>query len=241
MFESIQPAPPDPILGLSEAFANDPNPAKINLSVGVYQDDQGHTPILESVKLAEQRLLSSEQTKSYKPISGDPGYAKAVQRLIFGVDHEVIATQRAATAHTPGGTAALRVAADYLKKMHSSDGVLTVWVSDPTWANHANVFQAAGLNVKTYPYFDPATNSLSFEPMLEALDQVPAGDAVLLHGCCHNPTGIDPTHEQWSRIADCLAQRGALPLVDFAYQGFADGVDQDAAGLLQLCRPSTLR
>ncbi len=238
MFESIQPAPPDPILGLSEAFASDPNPAKINLSVGVYQDDQGHTPILGSVKLAEQRLLGSEQTKSYKPISGDPGYAAAVQRLIFGADHEVIAAGRAATAHTPGGTAALRVAGDYLKKMHSRDGVPpTVWISDPTWANHANVFQAAGLSVKTYPYFDPATNSLSFDAMLQALSQVPAGDVVLLHGCCHNPTGTDPTYEQWARIADCLAGRGVLPLVDFAYQGLADSIDQDAAGLMQLCRP----
>ena len=238
MFETIPTAPPDPILGLTEAYNNDTNPAKINLSVGVYKDDHGNTPVLETVRLAQQRILESETTKAYKPINGAPQYAQAVQGLMFGPDHEVVTTGRATTAHTPGGTGALRVAADYLKQMHTTGGrPPAVWLSDPTWANHPNVFNAAGLTTKTYPYRDAAAHALAFEPMIDALGQIPAGDVVLLHGCCHNPTGIDPTPAQWSRIADRLADRGLLPLLDFAYQGFAAGITQDAAGLLALARP----
>lgn len=233
MFDLIEMAAPDAILGLSEAFLKDPNPQKINLSVGVYRDEQGQTAILQSVKQAEQRIVAQQQTKAYKPIEGAPEYAAAVQALLFGFEHELIRTKRVATAHTPGGTAALRVAGDYLKKMHAG---ATVWLSDPTWANHANIFKAAGLPVKTYPYFDPATQGLAFDKMMARLDVIPAHDVLLLHGCCHNPTGIDPTPQQWARIAQCLAQRKILPLIDFAYQGFADGIRQDTAGLLELCR-----
>jgi len=236
MFEAIEKAPPDAILGLTEAFNKDPNPAKINLSVGVYKDAQGQTPVLETVKEAERRLLASEVTKSYKPINGAPEYAKAVQGLLFGEGHEVIASSRAATAHTPGGTGALRVAGDYLKRMHPGS---RIWMSDPTWANHGNIFKAAGLEMKAYPYFDAGTNGLAFEQMLAALKQVSSGDVVLLHGCCHNPTGIDPTASQWAQIAGVLAGRDAVPLLDFAYQGFATGVREDAAGLLELCRPGS--
>ena len=157
-----------------------------------------------------------------------------MQKLLFGAEHEIIASGRAYSAHTPGGTGALRVVGDYLHRMHPT---ASIWLSDPTWANHQGVFGAAGVPIRSYPYFDKATNSIAFDTMFAALEQVPAGDVVLLHGCCHNPTGADPSGEQWSRIADVLAQRGVLPLVDFAYQGFAAGVEEDAAGLRALCRP----
>ena len=231
MFEQVQPAPPDAILGLTEAYRSDPNPAKINLGVGVYKDESGHTPVLESVKEAERRLLDSETTKTYLPIDGPPEYGSAVQRLLFGAEHEVVTTGRAATAQTPGGTAALRIAAEYLKSLHPD---ASVWLSEPTWPNHPQIFDAAGVRTKSYPYFDARVNGLAFDAMLDALRQVPAGNVVLLHACCHNPTGVDPTPEQWQQIGDVLAERGALPLVDFAYQGFANGLREDAVGLLTL-------
>ena len=233
MFESVEMAPPDPILGLTEAFNKDPNPQKINLSVGVYKDANDKTPVLDSVKEAEKRLLAGETTKSYKPIDGDPAYAVLVQNLLFGAGHEIIDEERAATAHCPGGTGAVRVAADYVKRQHPET---TVWISEPTWANHPNVFKVAGLKVRTYPYFDAAGNNLDFPGFVEALGKIPAGDMVLLHGCCHNPTGVDPTSEQWSEIAALVGDRGLLPLVDFAYQGFGAGLEEDAVGVRELCR-----
>ncbi len=233
MFESVEMAPPDPILGLTEAFNQDPNPRKINLSVGVYKDANGRTPVLASVKEAEKRLLAAETTKSYKPIDGDPAYGAAVRELLFAADHGVLAEDRTATAHCPGGTGALRVASDWIKRQLPR---AAIWISEPTWANHPNVFQAAGLEVRTYPYFDATTNSLDTKRFLKALSQVPEGDVVLLHGCCHNPTGVDPSTEAWSEIGARLARRKALPLVDFAYQGFARGLDEDAAGLRELSR-----
>ena len=232
MFEKIETAPPDPILGLTEAFKQDPNPEKINLSVGVYKDARGETPVLDTVKEAERRLLEAEKTKTYMPMSGDPTYGLLVQKLMFGESHPIVMSGRAATAHCPGGTGALRVAGDYLHKLHPG---AAIWLSDPTWENHPTVFKAAGLEVKTYAYRDPATNGLGFGAMLESLKKIPAGDVVLLHGGCHNPTGIDPTVEQWRQIGEVLAERGVLPLVDFAYQGFADGLEEDAAGLKALC------
>ena len=234
MFEMIQMAPPDAILGLTEAFRKDANPQKINLSVGVYQDGSGSTPIFASVKEAESRVLREETTKTYRPINGDVEYRSAAQQLLFGADHEIFIKQRATTVHTPGGTGALRVAADYLKKMH---GDTTVWFSEPTWANHLPIFQSAGLQTKTYSYFDRETNGLAFDQMIAGLMQVPAGDVVLLHGCCHNPTGVDPDSEQWQTIAAVLSDRGALPLIDFAYQGLASGLREDTTGLLAMCRP----
>jgi len=232
MFETVQTAPPDPILGLTEAFKQDPNPKKINLSVGVYQDGNGKTPVLETVKEAERRLLAAETTKSYMPISGDPTYGALVQKLVLGESHPFVTEGRAATAHCPGGTGALRVAGDYLHKLHPQ---AAIWLSDPTWANHPQIFAHAGMQVKTYAYRDPATNGLDFAAMLESLRQVPGGDVVLLHASCHNPTGIDPGVEQWRQIGEVLRERGILPLVDFAYQGFADGIEVDAAGLRALC------
>ena len=233
MFETIEMAPADAILGLTEAFKADPNPKKINLGVGVYKDAAGKTPVLRAVKLAEERILAEENTKSYLPIDGSPTYAAAAQALLFGPDHEIVTSQRAVTAQTPGGTGALRVAGDFVARKFPD---ATVWISDPTWPNHPGVFKASGLKVATYPYFDKATHGVAFDAMLAALAQVPAGDVVVLHGACHNPTGVDLTPAQWHQVADVLAQVGALPLIDFAYQGFGLGLEEDAAGIRTMAR-----
>ena len=228
MFADIATAPPDAILGLSEAFAKDPRPGKINLAVGVFKDAAGKTPVLASVKAAEKKLLETEATKCYKPIDGDPAYAKVVTDMLLGDGHAAAKAGRVATADTPGGTGALRVAADFI---HTQFPGATIWCSDPTWANHPQIFAAAGVASKTYPYFDAANNALAFDRMLEALGQIPGGDVVLLHGCCHNPTGVDLSVAQWREVAKVCARRGLLPLVDFAYQGFGTGLREDAAWL----------
>jgi len=231
-FSMLDEAKPDAILGLVEAFKKDPSPAKINLTTGVFKDSTGNTPVLTSVRKAEEKILPGELTKTYLPIDGAPEFGEATRKLMFGDSHEIIKANRAVTAHTPGGTGALRVAGDFLRTKLNAP---TVWLSDPTWPNHPNVFAAAGLETKTYPYFDAETNGLKFDAMLDVLRQLPEGDVVLLHGCCHNPTGIDPTPEQWQQIADVLAERKVLPLLDFAYQGFAAGLREDAAGLRAIC------
>lgn len=233
MFDRLTLAPPDSILGLADAFNKDVRPHKINLSVGVYKDAQGHTPILPSVKEAESRLLAGETSKGYLSIDGDKRFVQLVTALLLGPSHELLAAGRTATVQTPGGTGALRVAADFLRMTAPR---ATVWMSQPTWPNHPSIFQAAGLAVDSLPYFDALTNGLKFEALLDKLNSLPAGDVVLLHGCCHNPTGIDPTPEQWKQIAATLAARQLLPLVDFAYQGFGDGLAEDAAGCLEVLR-----
>ena len=232
MFEQLEVAPDDPILGLTEAFKKDPNPEKINLSVGVYKDAKGATPVLDTVKEAERRILDKETSKSYMPIDGAADYAAAVQRLVFGADHDIVTGGRAATSHTPGGTGALRVAADFIKTMYPK---AKVWLSDPTWPNHPSIFEAAGVETANYPYYDAASKSLDFDALLSVLKTVPAGDFVLLHGCCHNPSGMDPDLAQWKAIAGCAQAQGWIPFFDFAYQGLADGVDEDAAGLRAFC------
>jgi len=231
MFDALPLAPPDAILGLADAFKHDSNPRKINLSVGVYKDEQGNTPILACVKEAERRLLANEKSKGYLSIEGHADYAARVQELLFGAGHEVIAARRAVTAQTPGGTGSLRVAADILKKHFPR---AKVWLSKPTWANHAAIFMAAGQQVESYAYVDGVGGGLDLAAMLQALRQIPAGDVILLHACCHNPTGIDPLPDQWRQIAVVVHERGILPLVDFAYQGFGEGLEQDAAGLREL-------
>ncbi len=231
MFENVAQAPPDPILGITEAFKKDDRPEKINLSVGIYKDAEGNTPVLPSVKEAEKRLLASESTKGYKPIDGDPTYGRHVRELLFGSNSPLLDGGTAATCHTPGGTGALRLAADFLK---SKVGKSRIWMSDPTWANHSKIYGAAGFTIEQYNYYDPSTHGLNFQGMLDSLERVEPGDAVLLHACCHNPSGVDPTPEQWSQIAARLKQRGALPIVDFAYQGFGQGLEEDAAGLRTL-------
>ncbi len=224
MFESISPAPPDAILGLTEAFRADPNPAKINLGVGVFMDDRGHTPVLESVRKAEAVLLERQNTKSYLPIAGSPAYALGVQDLLFGASHPVLAAKRVQTAQTPGGTGGLRVGADFLKRFRPD---ATVWMSNPTWANHKGVFNAAGFPTRDYPYYHTLTHGLDFEHLTDALSKIPAGDIVLLHVCCHNPTGVDPSPTQWAALADIAAARGWFAFFDFAYQGFGESVEAD--------------
>ncbi|WP_321371668.1 amino acid aminotransferase [uncultured Desulfuromusa sp.] len=233
MFEKVQIAPPDPILGLTETFKADQNPNKINLSVGVYQDSNGKTPVLETVKEAEKRILEQEDSKGYLAMTGEPVYCAMVQELLFGEGHEIISSKRAATAQCPGGTGALRVAGDYLHFVHPG---ATIWLSNPTWANHNTIFGAAGLKCEKYDYRDPETNGLDFDAMCASIKKIPKGDVILLHGCCHNPTGIDPTPEQWAQIGDLLAEQDVLPLVDFAYQGLANGIEEDRSGLLELVK-----
>ncbi|MCW1834494.1 aspartate/tyrosine/aromatic aminotransferase [Pantoea ananatis] len=228
MFESISAAPADPILGLADLFRADDRPNKINLGIGVYKDETGKTPVLTSVKKAEQYLLEHETSKNYLSIDGLPDFAHCTQELLFGQGNALIAAARARTAQTPGGTGALRVAADFLSTQTS---VKRVWVSNPSWPNHKNVFNAAGLEVCEYQYYDAANHTLDFDGMLASLKEVKAGDVVLFHGCCHNPTGIDPTAEQWQQLAQLSLANGWLPLFDFAYQGFARGLEEDAEGL----------
>jgi aspartate aminotransferase/aromatic-amino-acid transaminase len=224
MFKGLEAAPADAILGLTEAYKADTNPQKINLGVGIYKDDEGVTPVLKSVKQAEERLLTSEKTKSYLPINGSPVYAGHVQALIFGDESTVLADNRARTVHTPGGTGALRMAADLVVRLGASRNV---WVSDPTWANHKGIFQAAGFEINTYPYYNAESKGVDFDRMLEGLAKVPAGDLVVLHVCCHNPTGVDLDVEQWKQVAETAAAQGWIPLLDFAYQGFASGLVED--------------
>lgn len=228
MLERITAAPADPILGLNDAFNNDSRANKVNLGVGVFKDESGLTPILATVKTAEQRLVDQETSKSYLAISGDSVYGQEVQKLLFGDGHSIISNGRARTAQTPGGTGALRIASDFMAQQLD---VSRIWVSNPTWANHQSVFKSAGLTVLEYRYYDAETHDLGFNAMLDDLNNAQPGDAILLHGCCHNPTGIDPTLDQWQMIADVCARKQLVVLFDFAYQGFAEGIEEDAAGL----------
>ena len=228
MFDQLQPAPPDPILGLTEAFKKDPSAQKINLSVGVYQDETGTTPILNAVKAAEQALLSTEKSKGYLGIQGSPAYGAAVRALIFGGDHELAQSGRATTLHTPGGTGALRLAGELCNSL--SPGA-QLWLPAPTWPNHAGIFKAAGISLKSYPYFDAGSHQLNRDGLFETLKTARAGDFVLLHGCCHNPSGVALTAEDWRALGELLRDRKAIPVVDFAYQGLGNGLDEDAEGI----------
>ncbi|WP_139151030.1 amino acid aminotransferase [Vibrio ordalii] len=228
MFEKVVAAPADPILGLTEEFKKDPRTEKINLGVGIYKNEAGETPVLATVKKAEAALLESEKTKSYLTIEGTAEYGLAVQKLLFGDESEIVTQKLAKTAQAPGGTGALRVAGEFIKRQI---GDVKVWISNPTWANHHGVFNAAGLETTQYSYYNAETKDKDFAAMLTALEQAQAGDIVLLHGCCHNPTGIDPTDKEWETLAKLVADKGLLPLFDFAYQGFAKGVEEDAQGL----------
>ncbi|MGF1685707.1 aspartate/tyrosine/aromatic aminotransferase [Photobacterium japonica] len=228
MFEKITAAPADPILGLTDEFKNDPRAEKINLGVGIYKNEAGNTPVLATVKKAEAILLEKETTKSYLSIPGTAEYGLAVQQLLFGADSPVISSTRAFTAQAPGGTGALRVAAEFIKRQL---GDVKVWISNPTWANHNGVFAAAGLETAQYTYYNAENKDMDFASTLADLNQASEGDIVLLHGCCHNPTGIDPDAAQWQQLADLCVEKKLLPMFDFAYQGFAKGVEDDAQGL----------
>ncbi|MDO4226870.1 amino acid aminotransferase [Neisseria sp.] len=227
-FDKIEAAPADPILGLGEAFKAETRGNKVNLGIGVYKDAQGKTPIVKAVKEAEKRLLETENTKNYLTIDGVADYNEQTQVLLFGAGSEIIASKRAKTAQSLGGTGALRVAAEFIKRQ---TGAKNVWISVPTWPNHNAIFKAVGINIRDYRYYDKTTHALDWDGLIEDLAQAEAGDVVLLHGCCHNPTGIDPTPEQWEALAKMSAEKGWLPLFDFAYQGFANGLEEDAYGL----------
>ena len=228
------PAPPDPILGLAETFRNDTREGKINLSSGVFVDASGKTPVLGTVIEAERSLAAAAGTKLYRPIDGEQAYRDLVRDLVLGADHEAVTAGRALATQTPGGTGGLRVAADLLRQTGSGE---TLWMSEPTWPNHPQLFAAAGFRVRTYPYTDATGRRIDEAAMLDALGQASPGDIVLLHGACHNPTGVDPSPALWQQIGDVVEERRLLPLVDLAYQGFGDGLREDAAGLMELVRP----
>ena len=225
---AVDLAPRDPILGITDAFNAEANPAKVNLGVGVYTDENGKVPLLECVKRAEAEMAAQALPRTYLPIDGLAAYDKAVQGLLFGADSEIVASGRACTVQALGGTGGLRVGADFLRRFAPG---AQVWISDPSWENHRALFEAAGFTVNTYPYYQPETHGLDFDGMLRALATIPEGHVVVLHACCHNPTGVDPTPEQWERILDAVRQRGLIPFLDLAYQGFGDGIDADGAVL----------
>jgi aromatic-amino-acid transaminase len=224
-FAHIDAAPPDPILGLTEAFNKDPNPSKVNLGVGVYQDDSGKVPILATVREAERRRLEIEDSKSYLPIDGVPAYNKAVQELLFGSDSEIIKEGKAITVQTLGGTGALRVGADFLRKFFPS---AKVWISNPSWENHRAIFESAGFQVQTYSYYDAAHHGLAFTEMRECVERIPDGDVLLVHASCHNPTGVDLSEDNWEELSQLLARKQIILFLDFAYQGFYKGLEEDA-------------
>lgn len=230
MFETISALPPDPILGLGQKFVADTTPDKINLSVGVYQDDNGNTPVFDAVKQAEQQLLVAQTSKAYIPQQGDPAFVQNITRLTLGASLADQLGDRVQTVMTPGGCGALRMLAELLVQAKPD---CTVWVSDPTWGNHFPLLQSAGLRLETYSYYDGVTGSVNFSAMIDSLAQIPKGDVVLLHACCHNPTGADMSHEQWDQVIDLMAERQLLPFIDMAYQGFGHSVDEDAYGIRQ--------
>ena len=224
LFTTIDMAPRDPILGMTEAFNADQNPAKTNLGVGVYYDDNGKVPLLDCVRKAESILMEKAAPRTYLPIDGLAVYDKVVQELVFGPGSAVIAEKRAITAQAIGGTGALKLGADFLKRF-SPDS--EVYISDPSWENHRALFESAGFVVNNYPYYDPATHGVNFKGMLACLQEMPKGAIVLLHACCHNPTGADLTQEQWSQVIEVVTGRGLIPFLDMAYQGFGEGIAED--------------
>ncbi|HEX7325609.1 MAG TPA: amino acid aminotransferase, partial [Rhodanobacteraceae bacterium] len=224
MFDVVTAVPGDPILGLIAQFKHDPNPHKVDLGVGVYRDAHGLTPILRVVKEAEQRLVDTEVTKTYIGSHGDPRYGNVATRLVLGDGSEVIAAERTTASQTPGGSGALRLAMDFVAKTLQRT---RIWLPDPTWSNHMGTARAAGLAVERYPYVG-ADNAFDFDAVLAALQRVPSGNVVLLQACCQNPTGYDPDAAQWAQILDVMRGRQLLPLLDFAYQGFGTGIDEDA-------------
>ena len=226
LLATVELAPRDPIMGVTEAFNADPNPRKVNLGVGVYCDDTGKVPLLECVKHAEREMTDKASPRSYLPIDGIPAYDREVRALLFGADADVIAASRAVTVQALGGTGALKVGADFLRRFAPG---AQLWISDPSWENHRALFEGAGFKVNAYPYYDAPTRGLDFAGMRAALETLPAGSIVLLHACCHNPTGVDPTAAQWGEIISIVRARGLIPFVDLAYQGFGDGLDADGA------------
>ena len=231
MFEGLHAVPQDPILAMLASYREDTHPQKIDLGIGVYKNDQGDTPIMRAVQVAEARLLATETTKSYTAPAGSPVYNERVAKLVFGSDHPVLNDKRVVSAQTPGGCGALRMAAEFLKGCNQDS---KVWVSTPTWANHMPLLGGAGLEICMYPYYDHDNKNIDFQAMIDALESAVAGDIVLLHGCCHNPSGADLNKEQWHAVADLMERKGLIPFVDMAYQGLGAGIDEDAYGLRML-------
>ena len=225
MFETLQAAQPDKILALIGLFKEDPRPNKVDLGVGVYKDPEGRTPVMRAVREAEKRLYDEQTTKTYLGMAGDLAFNQAIIKLAFGEEADMA---RLRAAQAPGGSGALRVLAELLRRARPE---ASVWLSDPTWPNHVPLIEASGLKTRTYPYFDAATGSVRFDAMLAALEEAAPGDIVLLHGCCHNPTGANLTASQWQQVAELLARRDLFPFVDLAYLGFGDGLEADAEGL----------
>jgi len=226
LFGAVEMAPRDPILGVTEAFVADPNTNKVNLGVGVYNDDTGKLPLLECVKQVEREMSARAAARNYLPIDGIAAYDKAAQVLVFGADSELARTGRIVTIQALGGTGALKIAADFIRRVSPE---AKVWISDPSWENHRALFEHAGFAVNTYRYYDAATHGLDFAGMMAAIDTIPAGDVIVLHACCHNPTGVDPTDEQWTTIIERVRAKALVPILDLAYQGFGDGIDADAS------------
>jgi len=227
-FSEVPLAPADPILGLTEAFQADKNPNKVNLGVGVYQDGRGKVPVLSVVREAERRWYEKEDSKSYLPIDGLPSYRQEVQALLFGRDSSLVKEGRVVTAQALGGTGALKLGADFLRRFLPQS---ELYISQPSWENHRALFEAAGFAVKEYPYYSPKTHGLDFAAMRDALSTLPAQTVVLLHACCHNPTGADLSPEQWQEVVEIAKARALVPFIDFAYQGFGDGIEQDAVAV----------
>lgn len=228
MFQSLQALPPDPILGLSAAFKADSNPNKVDLGIGVYKDEQGNTPVMGAVKAAEKIILQSQATKSYVGPAGAADYNETIARLVLGDELFSSLGGRRFTIQTPGGCGGLRLAADFIGKANPD---ATVWVSDPTWANHKPLLGSAGLKFNHYPYYDYNSHSVNFTGMADTLRQVPKGDLVLLHGCCHNPSGADLSPEQWDEVRDIALQQGFTVFIDLAYQGMGAGLEEDVYGV----------
>jgi aromatic-amino-acid transaminase len=225
MFQHLEPYAGDPILSLNEAFQKDSRPHKVNLSIGIYFDDAGRIPVLDCVRRAEAQMLDTSSPKPYLPIEGAAAMRSAVQVLLWGEGHEAITSGRVATLQTVGSSGGLKVGADFIKRWLPGSAV---WVSDPTWDNHRAMFEGAGVTVNTYPYYDPTTGGLKFDAMLAAIHALPSRSVVLLHACCHNPTGVDLTVAQWQALIPVLRQRELLPYLDLAYQGYGDGIVEDA-------------
>ena len=230
MFERLETLPPDPILGLNQQYQQDDNPDKINLSVGVYQDEQGHTPIFKAVKAAEQRLIEAQTSKVYAPQAGDPAFIQQSTKLLLGSEAVDRRHNEIITVMTPGGCGALRMGAELLMSLPERP---RVWVSTPTWANHFPLLQSAGLELVYYDYYNSATHGVDFQAMLDSLENASEGDIVLLHGCCHNPTGADITPAQWDAVIELMARKHLVPFIDVAYQGFGHGLNEDAYGVRQ--------
>ena len=226
MFETLQRLPADPILKLIVDFAKDTNPYKVDLGVGIYKEESGQTPVLASVKAAEARVIAAQQTKAYIGPAGNPDTNEAVETLLLG-NHPVIRDGRVVTFQTPGGSGALRVGAELINR---SKAHTNVWVSIPSWGNHLPMMANAGLGLKEYPYYNFDTKRIDFDAMMSCLQQIPAGEVVLLHACCHNPCGADLTHEQWQDVCSIMTERGLIPFIDLAYQGLSEGLEQDAYG-----------